>query len=712
MATNAFSGSIEEQAGEAAAYLDFCDEDDLKRNLDMRYRNSDDYKKSKMLNTYIGSTGSQGRYENDDCNQWKKFAKRLLGRTTSVASPRSNTSVVPTNTNAYRLCRLALNATSGTWDYSTDVFRRKVEEAKSRDISEQDCARIIFNVRTTTVASSSSESIRTTAAGIKTVCYMALDQKMGTWSHADNSRSYVKTAKARGFSVKDCAGILDLKISGIRNHAGSGVNEYNNENLKIGHSLDDMALCQKSTIISNEGITRWGGQFNSYVGTAQTRGLSIENCRDILELYKPSGSSIDGGITQVGKTEKDNSGKITRQLDNLIRTLPKIESTLSTLQLCASSVVPGSKGIDWDSGNNKYLRHAKSLGLTLKRCKEVLRSLNKKTVRETKKLTGMLAYEAGKLSVFSDHCSFFGRSNQLYQAFKHQKSFRSNFNAGSEDNNQDNVAGGYDYEQNLDCSVVVKTTDDFLREVALIKITPAKPEPAIQSRETIVQLQKLKDEVISLELEREKELKAVRLALVDQQSKEDLVRRLREENEAKKQARFAEIKKQRKLEQVRLQKLRKKREEHALQAEIEQKRKEELARLLREKAEVKERARLAEIEKQRRIEQARIKLERERVREIARVEAAKRKLKLDTLKKENRDSIAVIIGNKNYKGDTPDVIFAKNDADAMKKFILSKLFYRPGNLIDLRDATQAQLREVFGTESSYKGQIYDYVREK
>ncbi len=37
---------------------------------------------------------------------------------------------------------------------------------------------------------------------------------------------------------------------------------------------------------------------------------------------------------------------------------------------------------------------------------------------------------------------------------------------------------------------------------------------------------------------------------------------------------------------------------------------------------------------------------------------------------ENRDGIAVIIGNKTYTGRTPAVAFADNDALAMRRFVI------------------------------------------
>ena len=46
----------------------------------------------------------------------------------------------------------------------------------------------------------------------------------------------------------------------------------------------------------------------------------------------------------------------------------------------------------------------------------------------------------------------------------------------------------------------------------------------------------------------------------------------------------------------------------------------------------------------------------------------------------------------------------------MKSYILNKLGYRPGNILDLRDASQADLRAMFGTERRHRGRLYDYVR--
>jgi hypothetical protein len=77
---------------------------------------------------------------------------------------------------------------------------------------------------------------------------------------------------------------------------------------------------------------------------------------------------------------------------------------------------------------------------------------------------------------------------------------------------------------------------------------------------------------------------------------------------------------------------------------------------------------------------------------------------------ENIDGVAVIIGNRSYGEGVPAVEFAHNDADAMKEFAIDVLGYRKGNIIDLRDATQAELFSAFGNEKSHKGKVWRLVR--
>jgi TPR repeat protein len=78
---------------------------------------------------------------------------------------------------------------------------------------------------------------------------------------------------------------------------------------------------------------------------------------------------------------------------------------------------------------------------------------------------------------------------------------------------------------------------------------------------------------------------------------------------------------------------------------------------------------------------------------------------------QNKDGVAVIIGNKDYAGSVPDVDFAHNDAEAMKRFVIDVLGFREGNVLDLRDATQAQMASAFGNESSHEAKLWSWVKE-
>ena len=101
-----------------------------------------------------------------------------------------------------------------------------------------------------------------------------------------------------------------------------------------------------------------------------------------------------------------------------------------------------------------------------------------------------------------------------------------------------------------------------------------------------------------------------------------------------------------------------------------------------------------------------------RLTQIEKQRAAKAKRLAEERKVKNPYAVAVIIGNTNYGNRAPNVKFAGNDADAMRKFVIDKLGFRDGNIIDLRNASQAELLTTFGSDKSFKGKLFDYVRPK
>ncbi len=75
------------------------------------------------------------------------------------------------------------------------------------------------------------------------------------------------------------------------------------------------------------------------------------------------------------------------------------------------------------------------------------------------------------------------------------------------------------------------------------------------------------------------------------------------------------------------------------------------------------------------------------------------------------DDIAVIIGNADYSNakDIPNVIPAHADAESFKRYAMTALGVREGNIIDIRDATQGDMIAVFGSERSHKGRLFNWV---
>ena len=76
------------------------------------------------------------------------------------------------------------------------------------------------------------------------------------------------------------------------------------------------------------------------------------------------------------------------------------------------------------------------------------------------------------------------------------------------------------------------------------------------------------------------------------------------------------------------------------------------------------------------------------------------------------DDIAVIIGNANYSKqakDIPDVTPAYADAESFRRYALTALGVREGNIIFIKDATNANLLRVFGSDKDHRGQLYDWV---
>ena len=75
----------------------------------------------------------------------------------------------------------------------------------------------------------------------------------------------------------------------------------------------------------------------------------------------------------------------------------------------------------------------------------------------------------------------------------------------------------------------------------------------------------------------------------------------------------------------------------------------------------------------------------------------------------NPNGVAVVVGNRHYQEGIPEVIYAHRDADAFKHYVVDVLGFDEANVIDLRDATQAQMETAFGNDRDHKGKLWSYL---
>lgn len=76
----------------------------------------------------------------------------------------------------------------------------------------------------------------------------------------------------------------------------------------------------------------------------------------------------------------------------------------------------------------------------------------------------------------------------------------------------------------------------------------------------------------------------------------------------------------------------------------------------------------------------------------------------------NPDGVAVIIGNRIYSHErVPEVKFAHRDAEAFKRYVIDVLGFEKENIIDLRDASQAEILATFGNERNHQGKVWSYL---
>ena len=75
----------------------------------------------------------------------------------------------------------------------------------------------------------------------------------------------------------------------------------------------------------------------------------------------------------------------------------------------------------------------------------------------------------------------------------------------------------------------------------------------------------------------------------------------------------------------------------------------------------------------------------------------------------NPAGVAVIIGNSAYEGGLPEVTYAGNDATAFRAYLVDVLGFDPANIIDLPNASKAQIEATFGNAQTHQGRLWRLV---
>jgi len=93
----------------------------------------------------------------------------------------------------------------------------------------------------------------------------------------------------------------------------------------------------------------------------------------------------------------------------------------------------------------------------------------------------------------------------------------------------------------------------------------------------------------------------------------------------------------------------------------------------------------------------------------ARAEAENIETNIPVAPQGNPDAIAVVVGNRDYKYARP-VSFAASDAELMKKYLVSALGLKDGNVFLLTNASKSDFELLFGNERNHRGKLFNAVK--
>jgi len=261
---------------------------------------------------------------------------RELGRKRTIA--KANNSETPRSDNS--ICHLATVNANGLsrWD-SSARYAKFVTEAKSRNLSESDCDRLLNRKATGAIAPDPLASMTERAlCGIAT---MEVDG-LSRWENRAQFANRVEAAKRRGLTEAQCDRLLQRKSAGTRNDLAT---------------IPERSLCQWATRLGPDGLSRWetAGNWPKYATEARRRGFSEADCD--LKLGRTA------KLAEAAKSPP--AAEPAPQIASAAAIDDKSLCKLATRQIAA-------RPLEWDASLAAYVDDAKKRGLKIETCAELL----------------------------------------------------------------------------------------------------------------------------------------------------------------------------------------------------------------------------------------------------------------------------------------------------------------------------------------------------
>ena len=171
------------------------------------------------------------------------------------------------------LCSRAVSDQNNSWD--TKPFNSLyVEEAKVRKLTVESCIQVLNSTNPSAVVKSRPYA----SIAPDMLCRNALASgAMNSWDSREFLLPYVDEAKARGFTVEACRQALGIATKGV----GQLSRPYINTNSE--------SICRSALSYYKDS---WDGrpQYFEYVNEAKSRGLTVDECRRIIDVLQSASS--------------------------------------------------------------------------------------------------------------------------------------------------------------------------------------------------------------------------------------------------------------------------------------------------------------------------------------------------------------------------------------------------------------------------------------